>query len=267
MPEGDSLRVVASGLQRTLAGATVIRLSGTHRAVRGEGRRISGSTVESVHAVGKHLLIDFDNGWTLRTHLGMTGRWHRYPPGSRWRESPGLARVVLQTADVEAVGFALRTVELGPRSRVLKSIGHLGPDLSDPAPDVDAVVARAADSSASTAADLLLDQRVAAGIGNVIKNEALFLEHIDPHTPVAHLTDADMRRLAMRGHRLLVANAAPRARTATGDRRRGQRMWVYGRTGEPCRRCGTPISSDAPGPDGRRNYWCRVCQAPVTAQR
>ncbi len=259
MPEGDTLQVVAARLA-PLVGQHVTSLRGTHRAVAGEGRRIRGKGISAVRAVGKHLVVEFANGWALRTHLGMTGRWHRYAPGERWRGSPGKARVILETESFVAVGFSVPTVELGPRDRVLASIEHLGPDLSNPAHPLDDVVERPRRTTSATLADLLLDQRVAAGIGNVYKSEIAFLEGIDPTVPVADLSDRQIEALYRRARTLLRANAGSHARTTTGDRRERQRSWVYGRDGRPCRRCGTPIAAAELGRHARITYWCPECQ-------
>jgi endonuclease-8 len=263
VPEGDTLRHTASRLRPPLLGARVVSLGGTHPAVRGEGRRARGSRVEEVRAVGKHLLIDFDHGWTLRTHLGMNGRWDVYPAGGRWRASPGKARVVLDVAAAVAVCFAAPTVQFAPRALAAAALDHLGPDLAAADVDLAAVVPRARTSAAATAADLLLDQRVMAGVGNVIKNETLFLERVDPHTPAAALGDDVIAALARRAHVLLVGNSGRRARSTTGQHGKGRRTWVYRRAGLPCRRCETPVAHSRHGDLDRSTYWCPRCQAPT----
>ncbi len=266
VPEGDTLRVIAGSLGPALVGEVVVSLGGSHRAVAGEGRRIRGCTVTAVDAVGKHLVIEFDNGWALRTHLGMTGRWHRYAPGERWRGSPGRARVVLETASTVAVGFSIPTVELGPQQRIRDSIEHLGPDLSAESGDERAVLERVRRSHARTVADLLLDQSVAAGIGNVYKSEVAFLEGVHPADPPERLDDGSVTALYRRARRLLAANSSTHVRTTTGDRRVDQRLWVYGRDGEGCRRCGETIVVAELGKHARLTYWCPRCQPATTME-
>jgi endonuclease-8 len=128
--------------------------------------------------------------------------------------------------------------------------------------DWDEIVRRAAVSNSATAADLLLDQTVMAGMGNVYKSEVLFIERIHPDTPVAALTQDNVRALATRGRRLLLPNGGNRPRTTTGERRPGRRSWVYGRSGRPCRRCGTVIRTATHGELDRVTYWCPTCQPP-----
>lgn len=260
MPEGDTIHQAAARLRPALIGKRVVRLSGSHPGLRTDARRIAGASVTAVESTGKHLLVDFDNGWTLRTHLGMPGRWNVYRPGERWGRTPGKARVVLEADDAIAVCFSAPTVELAPADVARRSIEHLGPDLMDDAPDWAAIVTRALESSSETAADLLLDQRVMAGIGNVFKSEVLFLEGVDPQTPVRDLAAEQIEMLARRGHRLLRANRRPGARSTTGTRRAGGETWVYGRGGRPCRRCGTSIRSSSHGDLDRVTYWCPRCQ-------
>jgi endonuclease-8 len=241
-------------------GRPVTRIEGTARDVRREGRRLLGRRVESVQSVGKHLLIAFDNGWMLRTHLGMTGSWHVYPPGDRWRITPGKARAVVGTDDHVAVCFAAPTVELAPAKTVLQSIDHLGPDLMDADVDFSEIVGRARKSDAPTVADLLLDQRVMAGVGNVYKSEVLFIDRLHPDTPPDALDDDGVERLARLAARLLRANRDTSARSTTGSRSDGRRLWVYGRHRRQCRRCPSSITSATHGDLDRVTYWCPRCQ-------
>ena len=259
MPEGDTIWQSADRLGPVLIGNPVRQVSGSHPAVRREGRRIVGCHVTDVRAVGKHPLVDVDRGWTLRTHLGMSGVWHVYPTGARWRRSPGAARVVLRTDDHEVVCFAAPTVQLGPTDRVLASIDHLGPDLMAADVDVDEVANDAAGHT-GTVSDLLLDQSVMSGIGNVYKSEVLFLEGLDPAMQAASLERDQVMAAVDRARRLLAANRRPGPRVTTGSTRLGHELWVYGREGRPCRRCGSPISAAWLGDPARITYWCSTCQ-------
>lgn len=223
------------------------------------GRRIVGHEVVEATAHGKHLLIHFSNGWTLRTHLQMTGSWHVYEPDERWSKSPGKARVVLETESVTAVCFAAPTVQMAPWHIVAKRIENLGPDLMD---DVDASVLADrmfALAAGRTVADTILDQDIMAGIGNVYKSEVLFLEGIHPDTPVGDLEHQAASALVERSHLLLTANRGKK-RTTTGQRGSGHDTWVYGRAGAPCRRCGSQIESGIREPLQRSTYWCPTCQ-------
>ncbi len=230
-----------------------------------------GATVTGVDARGKNLLIRFDNGLELRTHLRLTGSWHRYRPGERWRRPAARARLVLETPESVAVCFDCPTIELfEQRAEDLHpSLGRLGPDLV--APDFDASEAqrrlRQPDRAATAIADALLDQRALAGIGNVYKSELLWIERVSPFRPVAEVSDETLDRLVATARRLLVANADRTRRgpeRVTTDRHRsagGAPLWVYNRRGRPCRRCGTAIRSAQQGSDlPRTTYWCPRCQ-------
>ncbi len=260
MPEGDTLHQAASRLHDALAGQEVVALEGSHRAVRAEQRRIAGTLVESVESVGKHLLVHFDNGWTLRTHLGMPGSWRVYRSDEPWRKSPGKARVVIRTPEAVAVCFSAPTVQLAPRDRVASRIEHLGPDLTADGFAASEALARARSAEAPTVADLVLDQKVMAGAGNVFKNEMLFLERLHPRTDPATLDDAALASLIARARTLLLANRRPGPRLTTGERRPGPDRWVHGRAGKPCRRCGARIAVATLGELPRITYWCPRCQ-------
>lgn len=259
MPEGDTLHRAARRLGLALTDQVLVEVTGSHRAVRREGRRLRGHRVTGVEAIGKHLLVHTDNGWSLRTHLGMTGRWHVYEPHERWKVTEGKARVVLRVARAVAVCFAAPTVEVAPTQVVLAGLERLGPDLAKPDPPLSAVVERARNAGAATLADLLLDQAVASGIGNVYKSEVLFLEGLGPASAPEALDNDTLRALFARAHRLLRGNLGDGNRSTTGTRGRGN-YWVYGRAGRPCRRCATPIASDRHGPLARVTYWCPRCQ-------
>lgn len=241
-------------------------MAGSHRSARLHGRRLVGTRVESVTARGKHLVIGFDNGWAARTHLGMTGSWHLYPLDARWRMSPGKARLVVQTATSVGVCFAAPTVDIGPAADVTRSLERLGPDLLHDDVRWDDVIERARRSMAPTVADLLLDQEVMAGIGNVYKNEVLFLLRMDPDTPLRRCSDDTIVALGVKAQRLLTANADRPRRSTTGQRGRGATSWVYGRAGRPCRRCGSTIAVTGTAAGERLTYRCPSCQAPESGR-
>jgi endonuclease-8 len=258
VPEGDTLFRTAAGLRPYLVGRTVTAARARRPGPQIE--RIVGTTIEAVDSQGKNLLIRFDNGLELRTHLRMNGSWHRYRPGERWRRPEARARLVIEVPGAIAVCFDAPVVELfEQRAESLHpAIAGLGPDLLDPAFDdeaADEALRRLRDPSrsATTISAALLDQRALAGIGNIWRNEALFVERTDPLATVASLDDAHMRRLIATARRLLVESAAG----APGR----LPMTVYRRSGRPCRRCGTlirsaPLSTEIP----RTTYWCPRCQ-------
>jgi endonuclease-8 len=254
MPEGDTLARTAAGLRPYLLGRSVTgaraRLPGPQVA------RVVGSTITGVDALGKNLLIRFDNGLEIRTHLRMNGTWHRYRPGEAWRRPAARARLVLEVPGAVAVCFDAPIVELfEQRAEALHpSLSQLGPDLLDPAFDADEALRRLRDPSRvhTSIAEALLDQRALAGIGNIWKNETLFAERVNPFVAVAALDDATLQRLVATARRLL---------TAAVGRSRPARLSVYRRTGRPCPRCGAPIGSIQQGSElPRTTYWCPRCQ-------
>ena len=269
MPEGDTLFRTAAGLRPYLVGRIVTSArTGGPGAVPQVGR-IVGREITAVEALGKNLLIRFDNWLELRTHLRMNGSWHRYRPGERWRRPVGRARLVLEVPGAVAVCFDAPLVELlEQRAEGLHpSLGRLGPDLLAADFDADEALRRLRDPIRATIAigEAIIDQRALAGVGNVYKSELLWIDRVSPFAPVAKIDDATLHRLVETGRRLLLANAAagrrPERVTTTGDRGAPGPLYVYGRTGRPCRRCRTPIASVQQGTEiPRTTYWCPTCQ-------
>ena len=258
MPEGDTIHRVADRLRPALAGQAVERFE----APRAVGPRPGvGSTVSEVEARGKHLLIRFSDGVTLHTHLRMVGTWHLYRRGSRWRLPGHLARAVVAVPEWEAVCFKAPVVELyrEPPAHLPQPLDHLGPDLCLEDPPVDEALARMAarvDVDAEIA-PTLLDQQIAAGIGNVFKSEVLWACRVNPFAKVRDLDDDTRRRLVTTAARQLRANVGSVGERSTLP---GGGVAVYGRRGQPCRRCGTPIQRRRQGEDPRVTYWCPTCQ-------
>lgn len=266
MPEGDTIFRTAEVLRAALLGRRITAARaqpqpGLRRVP--DLSRLVGATVDSVEARGKHLLIGFDVGLTLRSHLRMTGSWHRYRPGERWRRPARQASAILETAESVAVAFNTPVVELLTdadlrRSRALTT---LGPDLLSRSFDAEEALRRLRERSFEELANALLDQRAVAGIGNVYKSEVAFLEGLDPWASVGSFDDGQLLRALRTARRLLQANTRGGARVTTGTSVRGQGLWVYGRAGRPCRRCGTPVEVRRQGELARLTYWCSRCQA------
>ena len=252
MPEGDTIHRTANRLRPALAGQDLVRLSLPR--VAGDRPRL-GETIEGVRAVGKHLLIDFSGGLTLETHMVMTGAWHLYRVGERWRKAAHLARAEVEVDGWVAVCFSAPVVKLGPTASMGRQ--DLGPDLCTPDADVDVAVQRfTALGGDLEVADALLDQRIACGVGNVYKSEVLWAERVSPFRPAAEVDEAMQRRLLLRAQRLLLANLGPGARTTVPGG-----LAVYDRRGRPCRACGTRIRSQKQGQHARVTFWCPRCQA------
>lgn len=257
MPEGDTVFRTADALRNALAGRTLTRCD--VRVPRYAAVDLTGSTVDEVLSRGKHLFIRVGPA-SIHSHLKMDGSWRVSRRGTPHRR-PHTIRILLEAGNVAAAGMDLGVLEILERERDQDPVAHLGPDLLGPDWDPVAAAANLAARPDRPLAEALLDQRVLAGIGNVYCNELCFLFGRLPSSPVAALNDP--ARLVNRAREMLWANRIRRGRTTTGNTRPGQELWVYGRSGQPCRRCGTPISQS--WPDGRDaearvRYWCPACQ-------
>lgn len=254
MPEGDTIAGHAERLRPVLLGETITEVAGTAPSVRTSSHRILGAMVTDVRTAGKNLIVDFATGYSVRVHLGMPGYWRISRDG---RAPHGAARLVLRTGSGQAACYSAPTVEVDRTPAVDADLARLGPDtLGDF--DEEEFLRRARTRNDVPVADMLLDQRVLAGIGNVYKSEVLFLEGVHPATLVGDVSDAQLRGLSARARRLLAANVGPDSRSTTGSRRRGLETWVYGRGGLPCRRCGRAIARSSD--DDRVTFWCPACQ-------
>jgi endonuclease-8 len=274
MPEGDTIFRAARTLQRALAGKTVVRFESMMPALDRvhDDAPITGRTIEQVHASGKHLLMHFSGDLVLRTHMRMNGSWHIYRPGERWQRPRRDMRVLIATADFEAVGFNVPVAEFIPARDLARhrELRRLGPDVLSETFVLEEAVRRLRERADTAVADALLNQRVLAGLGNVYKSEVLFMCRVNPFTPVRAIDDASLTSIVEAARRLLVANVSERMApmtTYTGFRRTTsrddpkERLWVYGRARLPCRKCGTPIQVRKQGTDARLTYWCPACQS------
>lgn len=260
MPEGDTIARAALSLQTWLAGRTV---TGARCVFAGfPAARLVGATVVDVEARAKHLLIRMSTGDVVHTHMRMTGSWHVYEKGARWRRPSHQARLVLEAGDRVAVCFNAPVVEL------LKPGGNhehpgmagLGPDILAPEFAADDVIARvAAEPPDRSVGEVLLDQRVVSGIGNIWRSESLFRARVHPATPVGAVPERRLRAALDAARDLMGRSATP------GSHR--PRAAVYRRTGRPCPRCATAIESAPLGEQARTAYWCPTCQPPPPEQR
>ena len=285
MPEGDTIYRAARTLNRALAGQTVTQFQ-TELAPLAQLDRaepIAGRTVERVEAAGKHCLITFSavpplgepGGLVLRTHMRMNGSWHIYRPGERWQRPARAMRILIETGDWVAVAFNVYVAEFiraEDRSRH-RPLATLGPDLLGEF-DADRAMARIREQGDRPVHEVLLDQRVMAGIGNVYKSELLFLSRLHPDTPADRVGEPAWRELMRLAQSLLKANVSDGTmqivtyrglRRTTGRMNPEDRVWVYSRGGQPCRKCGTPIASRKDGDAARVTYWCPSCQQPNTS--
>jgi len=265
MAEGQVSHRNVLRLSATMVGHEIIRVDESGRvASQRIAERLTGDRLTAVRAVGKHHLFDFASGRVLHSHLGMNGAWRVH----RAEEEIHTARMwlALRTATHVAAQYGGPRIRLFEPGEPIPSLGRVGPDLLDQRgnPDPAVVLSLAGVDPDRAIADVLLDQRIVAGIGNVYRAEALFLCGVDPWRRAGDVdpeTAAEIGRTAAR----LLADGVRRPGPITTYRdsagRRSERTWVYGRAGRPCRRCGAPIRSRGMGDANRTVYWCPTCQA------
>jgi endonuclease VIII len=260
VPEGDTIFRAARRLSQVLAGEALLRFE----MPRSSAPPTTTPRVLSVDAVGKYLVVRFDDERTLVTHMKMNGSWHVYRRGERWRKSPSRALAILETARHVAICFDAPVVRLLSNAKVARALATLGPDLLSPAPDLAEAARRVRDAKELTIAEALLSQSLVAGIGNEIKSEALFLARLDPRARVRELPGDALARVLDEARKILLLNVAPTMRGPRRTRGGKTRAWVYGRAGEPCLVCATPIARIYQGPLGARRstYFCPTCVAP-----
>lgn len=261
MPEGDTVYRTARSLDQALRGNV---LTGCDIRVPAFATiDLTGQTVHEIVSRGKHLLHRVGST-SIHSHLKMEGAWHLYQPGTRWQRPAFQARIVLETPKWVAVGFELGVLELVATRNEFEVVGYLGPDLLDSdwnSVDIVTATDRLAVKADQPIIVALADQRNLAGLGNVYVNELCFLRGLLPIRPVGEVVD--LVGLVTLARRLLLANKDRDERTTTGNLRRGARLWVYGRAGAPCRRCGSRIQRGRLGRSAlelRDTYWCPRCQ-------
>jgi endonuclease-8 len=254
MPEGDTIHRTAATLQQWVGGRTITAVSTTAPELRTAAARLVGDQVDHVSAQGKHLLMHLRSGVVVHTHMQMRGAWHVYGAGQPWARPTRQARLTIEAGDRVAVCFNAPVVEvLGPSAaRSHAWLGALGPDVVEPGFDVGEVVRRALQMARDTPiGDVLLDQRVLAGVGNIWRSETLWRCRLHPATTIGSLTPDRRRDVVVTASSLLQASAGPGPRPA---------LAVYRRRGRPCPRCGRAVRSGRVGVHARTAYWCPGCQ-------
>ncbi|MCU1314207.1 MAG: mutM1 [Acidobacteriaceae bacterium] len=275
MPEGDTIFRSARAVGRAIEGKRVVSFETALAplAYVDDNIPIAGRTVDKVESRGKWLLIHFSGDLILVTHMLMSGAWHIYRAGERWQRPRRDMRVVLATEDFEAVAFNVPVAKFYSERTLARNsaIPTLGPDpLATAGFNRSEAERRLLEHGDEEIANVLLNQRVMAGLGNVYKSEVLFACGVHPYRPVSTLTRAEIDCLLERSQRFLEANVKDGAGegivTYTGARRTtraadpGARLWVYRRRGKECRRCGALILMRKQGPAARSTYWCPSCQ-------
>jgi len=278
MPEGDTIYRAARALQKAIGGKVVTGFeTGLAKLARvNDDTPVVGRMVEKVESRGKWCLLFFSGDLILVTHMLMSGSWHLYRTGERWQMGRSRMRVVIRTADWEAVGFNIPVAEFHTARSLERSsqVPKLGPDILSESFTVPGGVVRMAgyarENPDAEIAVVLLNQRVLAGLGNVYKSEVAFAAEVNPFRPMRTITPREMELIVDVAQRYMKANVVDGKGdgivTYSGNRRtthamdREERLWVYGRQGQECRRCGATVMMRKQGEQARSTYWCPECQ-------
>jgi endonuclease-8 len=277
MPEGDTIFRAARTLNLALAGKTITtfetvlpRLGRVH-----EDAPITGRTVTSVTSHGKWMMMRFSGDLILLTHMLMSGSWHIYRPGEKWQRPRIQMRIMIGTQEILAVAFSVPVAEFHTEESLKRHPGlsRLGQDVLASGFDVEQALDALRSRPDLEVAEALLSQSLMAGAGNVYKSEICFACAVHPFRKVSSLSEAELRCLVETARKFLSANVTESAgdgiTTYTGLRRTtrraspGDRLWVYGRAGEPCRKCGASIERKKQGRDARSTFYCPKCQTPA----
>jgi endonuclease-8 len=278
MPEGDTIYRAARALQKAIGGKVVTGFeTGLATLSRvNDDAPLVGRTVERVESRGKWCLIYFSGDLILMTHMLMSGSWHLYRTGEKWWMGRSKMRVVIRTADWEAVAFNVPIAEFHTARSLERSsqVPKLGPDILSAEFTVEDGVARVAayghENPEAEIGVVLLNQRVLAGLGNVYKSEVAFAAGVNPFRAMRTLTPPEIEKMVEVAQRYMKANVADGSPagivTYSGNRRtthamnREERLWVYRRQGQECRRCGAAVMMRKQGVQARSTYWCPECQ-------
>ena len=274
MPEGDTIFRAARTLNRALSGKVVSDFQTVLPKLSriNEDQPIVGRHVEAVRSFGKWLSIHFSGDLVLLTHMLMNGSWHIYRPGERWRRSGDEMRIVVATPDFVAVAFNVQIAEFHTEKSLAQrsAISRLGPDVLSQSFDENEAIAQLHSRPELGIDEALLQQTLLAGLGNVYKSELCFVCRVNPFRLISTLSEGELKCLIKTARKYLLANVTDTSgaqivtytgfRRTTGRANPADRLWVYGRAGQPCRRCGTPIEGKKQDVSARVTFWCPECQ-------
>ena len=282
MPEGDTIYRSARALAKVLVGRHVTKFDTgyAHLATVNDDRPVVGRLIETIEANGKWLLMHFSGDLILVTHMLMSGSWHIYKTGETWWSPRSAMRVLIEVEGWEAVAFNVPVAEFHTAASLLRksSVPKLGPDILSKEytaeSGVEALRARAQSHPEDEIANVLLNQRVLAGLGNVYKSEVCFAARVHPFRQMHTITPDEMLQMADVSQRYMKANVLDGntetggdgiitysgSRRTTHNANEKNRLWVYGRRGLECRRCGGTVEYRKQGPGARSTYWCPDCQ-------
>ena len=259
MPEGDTLFRVAYQITAQICGKRIEAARARPELVHAQ--KLTGHCLDKAEARGKHLLLHFDNELSVHSHLGMTGSWHIYPRGERWRKPAQRAALALRFDTHDLVCFSPKLIELERTARVQRNplLVGLGPDLLAERFDEQEALRRLRRHDHLPIGEALMAQRLVAGIGNVYKSEILFMNRIDPFAPVSELDDEALRSCLRSARQYMRRNLQGLRRKFRGSSH-GERMWTYRRAGMPCLECSALIRMRRQGETSRSTYFCPHCQ-------
>ena len=274
MPEGDTIFRAARALNRALQGKQITHFESALPKLNriDEDSPLRGRTIARVEARGKWITMRFSGDLILLTHMLMNGSWHIYRKGERWKSRPADMRILIEAGDIQAVGFRVPVAEFHTEESLAKHPGYskLGEDIL--AEDFDPARAEELLSSRPEleVADALLNQRLLAGAGNVYKSEICFACKVHPRRKVADISAEERQCMIAIAQKYLKANVSDTSgdkmitytgfRRTTGRASAADRLWVYGRGDQPCRRCGTLIQRIRQGSGARVTFFCPECQ-------
>ena len=282
MPEGDTIYRAARALAKVLTGSIVTRFDTgyAHLATVNDDRPVVGRVIEKVEASGKWLLMHFSGDLILVSHMLMSGSWHIYKTGEKWWSPKKAMRALIEVEGWQAVAFNVPVAEFHTAASLLRksSVPKLGPDILSNEYTAEAGVAalraRSLSHPEDEIANVLLNQRVLAGLGNVYKSEVCFAARVHPFRQMHTITADEMLQMADVSRRYMKANVLDGStetggdgivtysgsRRTTNNANEKNRLWVYGRRGQECRRCGGTVEYRKQGSGARSTYWCPECQ-------
>lgn len=266
MPEGDTIHRTAIRLRQFVLNERFSKV--TSRDPSFPVTKLVDQTICDIEARGKHLLIHFENDTALHSHMGMTGSWHLYPKHDAWKKPHNRAALIFENERLCIVCFSPKTLELlsAIQLRRHRYLSQLGPDLLATSISMNVVLQRFRQYDPVSIGEAVMNQTIVSGIGNVYKSETLFLSGLHPKTPVGQLTTDQLEHLMKLNRDLMKRNldGRPRQTRFAGS---GQKVWVYGRRGEACHRCGDTIDMIRQGDLARSTYWCPTCQPQVAVMK
>ena len=282
MPEGDTIFRAARALDRALTGERITGFTTAYAdlARANDNAPFVGQIISRVESRGKwlliHLLAEEQHETILATHMLMSGSWHIYKPGEPWQDTRSNARIILETEKYHAIGFRIPIARIYDQRSLARDrkIPQAENDVLSSTFDAKTAAERLQKHDRDELGDALLRQDVLAGVGNVFKSEICFVLGLSPFRKVATLSPQQVAQIVATAQRLLAANVLEdsgdavityhgKGRRTTNHADPNQSLWVYGRKGQPCRRCGTPTKRALQGPNARSTYWCPVCQPTV----